>query len=186
MVSTPPSVQTFAAISVALLSHWGFFIRGELDLAAAKIARFHLVIGISITLAKCRLEKLSLNDASLQTIALLLVYSVSLFSSILFARAFLSPLNHIKGPLQFRLTKLTHVWKQSGSRNFEFLHELHMKYGDVVRTGMFTVFIDLRVRLTNWRKAQTRSPFLALMLSTKSMAKIHNADELRTMICCIQ
>ncbi|KAE8357309.1 cytochrome P450 [Aspergillus caelatus] len=129
------NIQKSSAIALGLVSHWGFFVHGELDLGAANIARFHLLGTSLLIFAKVRLESVPIQDALRGTVTLLSLYAGTLFFSILVFRLFWSPLNHIQGPLSLRLTKLTHVWKQARFRNCEVLHELHKQYGDIVRTG---------------------------------------------------
>ncbi|PWY90620.1 cytochrome P450 [Aspergillus sclerotioniger CBS 115572] len=128
-------IQLRTAIVTGLLSHWTFFIHGERDLAAASIARFHLIVASLVTFLNWRLGEFPIRDAFRQAVVLVAAYAGALFTSTLLFRMFLSPLNHIDGPLSLRITKLTHVWKQARYRNCEVLHELHQKYGDVVRTG---------------------------------------------------
>ncbi|KAL5000904.1 cytochrome P450 [Aspergillus recurvatus] len=130
-MSATPS-QLLAAALIGILAHWGFFVHGEHDLAAANIVRLHLAAAaLKTSLDAPR----SWVDASKHTVVLGTVYAGSLFASILFYRIFLSPLNHIDGPLALRLTKLSHVWKYARYRNCEDLHGLHRRYGDLVRTG---------------------------------------------------
>ncbi|KAE8374947.1 cytochrome P450 [Aspergillus bertholletiae] len=129
------NIQQSSAIALGLVSHWGFFVHGERDLAAANIARFHLLATSLLLFVKVRLEGVPVSDAFQWTAILLSFYVGTLFLSMSMFRIFWSPLNHIQGPLSLRLTKLTHVWKQARFRNCEVLHELHKQYGDVVRTG---------------------------------------------------
>ncbi|PYH92141.1 cytochrome P450 [Aspergillus ellipticus CBS 707.79] len=124
-----------AAAATGLLSHWSFFAHGELDLAAANIFHFHFLVVSILNCLICKFGELLFYDAFRHTLVLVAIYTATLFSSILFSRIFLSPLSHIDGPLSFRLTKLTHLWKQAWFRNCEVLHDLHQRYGDVVRTG---------------------------------------------------
>ncbi|KAL4788907.1 cytochrome P450 [Aspergillus venezuelensis] len=126
--------QIVIAAALGVLAHWGFFIHGELDLSAANIARAHLAAAF-ITTWLYPLTSLQWLEASRPTLIAPVAYATALLSSILFYRAFLSPLRHIDGSLSLRLTKLSHVWKQARYRNCEVLHELYSEYGDLVRTG---------------------------------------------------
>ncbi|KAL4766870.1 cytochrome P450 [Aspergillus nidulans var. acristatus] len=128
----PPLPQLVAAAALGLLAHWGFFVHGEHDLAAANIARIHLAAAVMKT---CSDPQSTWLEACKHTLILSAAYIATLLSSIIFYRILLSPLNHIDGPFALRLTKLSHVWKQARYRNCEFLHELHKRYGDIVRTG---------------------------------------------------
>ncbi|KAI9038663.1 cytochrome P450 [Aspergillus affinis] len=111
----PPLYQVITAATLGVLAHWCFFVHGEHDLAAANIARVHLAAAVIRTSFD---SQGSWIEASKHTFALAAVYATALYSSMLFYRIFLSSLNHIDGPL-----------------NCEFLHELHKRYGYIVRTG---------------------------------------------------
>ncbi|PLB54708.1 putative cytochrome P450 monooxygenase [Aspergillus steynii IBT 23096] len=127
--------ELWSAGAIALISHWAFFRRGEHDRAAANIVRVHLLVCGVVVFQKCRLAELPYRVALQETTLLLVVYTAALFASILLYRLFFSPLHHIKGPLALRLSKLTHVWKQARTQNYDVLHGLRDTYGDVVRTG---------------------------------------------------
>ncbi|PYI26789.1 cytochrome P450 [Aspergillus indologenus CBS 114.80] len=127
--------QLWSSGAIALISHWVYFVRGEHDRAAANIVRVHLLVGGLAVFLKCRVAELPYRVALQETSLLFLVYTMTLFGSILLFRLFFSPLRHIQGPLALRLTKLTHVWKQARCQNYEVLHGLRGTYGDVVRTG---------------------------------------------------
>ncbi|KND87186.1 Tryprostatin B 6-hydroxylase [Tolypocladium ophioglossoides CBS 100239] len=127
--------QVGVAALIGLTSHWTYFIHGEHDLAAAKIAGAHIVAAIFIAYLKRQYESLTIRQAAVECLAIDAAYAAALFSSILFFRLFCSPLRHVPGPLHLRFTKLTHMLDIAHRRNYEILHDLHLKYGDVVRTG---------------------------------------------------
>ena len=128
-------IQLAVAALAGLISHWTFFVYGERDLAAGRIARLYVLAAVFITLTRCILEDLSLRQAVKESLAIDVAYTVALFSSITTFRLFLSPLRRIPGPFRLRLTKLTHVWDMAQFQNCKILHGYHTKYGDVVRTG---------------------------------------------------
>ena len=130
-----PYIELSVAAGAGLISHWTFFIHGEHDLAAAKIARLYIVAVMLIPLVKCTLEDLPVRLAIKESVAIDTAYILALLSSITAFRLFLSPLRYIPGPFCLRLTKLTHVWDMAQSQNCKTLHEYHIKYGDVVCTG---------------------------------------------------
>lgn len=62
----------------------------------------------------------------------------ALFASMAVYRLLLHPLRQFPGPLDMRLSKLSHVARLlvRGCKNYEILEELRIRYGDSVRTGM--------------------------------------------------
>ena len=57
------SMELVVASLAGFLSHWTFFVHGERDLAAAKIARLYILAVVLIPLTKCILGGLT-NPAS--------------------------------------------------------------------------------------------------------------------------
>ncbi|KAL4993614.1 cytochrome P450 [Aspergillus recurvatus] len=131
----PGLIQLAAATVLGLLAHWGCFVHGEHDLAAANVAHFHALVPVLICFLKYGFEELLWHESIQQTGILFAVYIIALFSSIVAYRIFLSPLKHIQGPLLWRVTKLTHLWERARRRNCDILNDLHKRYGDIVRTG---------------------------------------------------
>lgn len=128
-------VECGVAAIVGLLSHWTFFIRGEHDLYAANIARIYIAANVLMTIAKCRVQGLTVKAASWETAAMDTAYVAPLFSSMIIYRLLFHPLRHIPGPWRLRWTKITHLWDMAYVRNCDLLHRLREPYGDVVRTG---------------------------------------------------
>ena len=128
-------IELVAAATVGLVSHWTFFVHGEHDLAAANIARLHILALMLIPLMSCILKDIPIRQALKESVVIDTVYVVALFSSITTFRLFVSPLRHIPGPFVLRLTKLTHVWDMARYQNCRVLHGYHRRYGDLVRTG---------------------------------------------------
>lgn len=129
------NVELAIAVAAGLMSHWAFFVHGERDLIAARVAGLHIIAFILIALAKTVLGDLVLRQVIRETAAIGGTYVVALFSSIAVYRTLLSPIRHIPGPLRLRLTKLTHMWDMARYQNCKVLHELQRDYGDIIRTG---------------------------------------------------
>ncbi|KAG9378273.1 CypX Cytochrome P450 [Pyrenophora tritici-repentis] len=130
-----PTARYLIASASGILSHWTYFIHGEHDLAAARIATCHLSAFIFVVATELQLYDVSLRSAAERGLNLGIAYLAGLFTSIIFFRLFLSPLRHINGPLRLKITKLTHVWDMAFNQNCKLLEELRKQYGDVVRTG---------------------------------------------------
>ena len=128
-------IELAVATLAGLISHWTFFVHGEHNLAAAKVARLYILALVLVPLVNCILKDIPVRQALKESVAIDTAYIVALFSSITTFRLFLSPLRRIPGPSILRLTKLTHVWDMAKYQNCRILHEYHMKYGDLVRTG---------------------------------------------------
>lgn len=69
------------------------------------------------------------------SITLLATLLLGLFSSLLFYRLFLNPLNKFPGPVSARVTKLYHVYLNADLMGHHELRKLHQKYGPYVRVG---------------------------------------------------
>lgn len=135
-MTQPHLLEIFGAVFAGLASHWTFFIHGEHDLVAANIARVHFLLAISIPFVKSHFQHSSLKNSFDESFYLYAAYLFTLFTSIIVFRLLFSPLRHIPGPLRLQVSKLTHVWDMANGQNCKLLHDLHKKYGDVVRTGM--------------------------------------------------
>jgi len=129
--------QTVAAAVAGPLAHWAYFVRGEHDLEAANIARFHFTAAILVFFSKFQFEGLPARHAIWESFLLDSAYVVALFTSIVVYRIFFSPLRNLPGPLSMHVSKLVHVWETAdpGRPNCQMLHELRARYGNVVRTG---------------------------------------------------
>lgn len=129
--------ETITAVLTALAAHWGYFVHGELDLQAASIARVHFLAALLLPCLKYQVQALSMTEAVWKSFILDTVYMITLFTSIIIYRVFVSPLRNVPGPLAMRISKLVHVWDNVDSTrpNFKMLHKLREQYGDVVRTG---------------------------------------------------
>jgi len=128
-------VQLLTAACCGLITHWGYFIHGEIDLKAARIAAGHLLAVVLLFCEKWALEGMVAEKSFKNTTVIAVAYLVALFTSIISFRLLFSPLRHVPGPFGLALTKLTHVWYMTFYQNSLVLHDLSLKYGDVVRTG---------------------------------------------------
>jgi hypothetical protein len=129
------SIQLLIAAVCGLVAHWAYFIHREIDLKAARIAAGHLAASVLIFSEKWVLEGIVAEKAFQNSTCIIVAYLVALFASITSFRLLFSPLQHVPGPLGLSLTKFTHVWCMAKYQNSLFLHDLSLKYGNVVRTG---------------------------------------------------
>jgi hypothetical protein len=122
------------AAVAGLLSHWGFFLHGECDRWAARIAYFYLAAGVSMFLLQWRVLGAPAPQATYQSFVIDIAYATTLLSSVAVYRLLLSPLRRFPGPVWARLTKLYHFWNTRHADNYKFMDRMHHKYGDIVRT----------------------------------------------------
>ena len=139
-ISTPQSFLydelLLCAGSAGVLSHLGYFIRGEHHLEAPILLRLFLLVLVILPIIGIRFGQLGVQDAIFYTTPILMAYCTALFTSMILYRAFFHPLNEIPGPRLAKLTKLWHVTKLVNFDNYRQVDRLHKQYGDFVRTGM--------------------------------------------------
>jgi hypothetical protein len=147
MVPTSLSQAASTAALVGPLSHHLIWIRYEWDgvfyrIAAAAIALQPLAL-LLLRLAGLKLFQSLVTLAVLQT-----SYLASLFASIAVYRLFFHPTRRFPGPFWARLWQWWRVSQFAKSeKGYLVVHELHQKYGDVVRIGQAFPF-DLSRRTT--------------------------------------
>ena len=142
-------IELVIAAMAGLISHWTFFVHGEHDLTAAKIARLYILALMLLPVMSWTLKDIPIRQALKESMVIDTVYVVTLFSSITMFRLFVSPLRRIPGPFVLRLTKLTHVWDMAQYQNCQVLHEYHRTYGDLVRTGRSnSVYCSIKIFLS--------------------------------------
>ncbi|KAM7195882.1 cytochrome P450 [Rhypophila sp. PSN 637] len=118
--------------------HLALFIRGEWHVYSPHIVSYYgLLLGFS----------LCLHVWYAKFIPIFAVFShiAGIFASIFIYRLIFHRLNRagLPGPFWARFSKLPHVWKIRDSKNHIYLHKIHVKYGEVVRTGPAEVTIFL-------------------------------------------
>lgn len=124
------------AAAAGVVCHVGYFIHGEHHMKSPRILGM-FIIGPLIFFACVRFQtSFSFAEATITTLVVSSSYFAALTASILTYRVLFHPLRHFPGPFSARLTKLTHVSRLlPRSDNFAQAHQLHEKYGDVVRVG---------------------------------------------------
>jgi hypothetical protein len=135
MAPTPLSQAASLAAVAGPLSHHLIWIRYEWDSFSPRIAAAAIALQ-PLALLFLRLAGLNLIQ-SLVTLAVLQTsYLGSLFTSIALYRLFFHPTRRFPGPFWARLWQW---WKVSqfakSEKGYLVVHELHQKYGDVVRIG---------------------------------------------------
>jgi hypothetical protein len=123
-------------LGLGALSHAAYFAHGEHHMYGMLYLRILAVILTGITLVLWRLQGQSFVSSLYNSAITEAQFLVGLFSSIIIYR--ISPIHRLHaypGPLNWRISKLTHAWSNRNFENFRNLHAAHEKYGDYVRTG---------------------------------------------------
>lgn len=127
---------SMATMVLGALSHSTIFIRREWHMVAPLLVWIYFWL----TLALFYIFYLScfrpdINTSLKYTAVSVISYCVGLFTSIVFYRLCFHRLRSFPGPWAAATTKLWHVWKCRGGKNFLVIEELHRQYGPIIRTG---------------------------------------------------
>ncbi|KUJ06806.1 cytochrome P450 [Mollisia scopiformis] len=137
-ISSVP-VPAFILLSAVLgiVSHLGYFMHGEHHLQAVRLAVLLCTVPFAIFATIHNFNsRSSIWSAARLTTIIVSSYLVSLTTSILTYRVFFHPLRKFPGPLNSKLTKLTHVLRLlKESDNYRQADKLHERYGEIVRVG---------------------------------------------------
>ena len=125
----------YCAAIAGIVSHLGYFIRGEHHLEAPILLRLSLLVPIAFTIIQIRFGRIGMQDALWNSSLIMTFYFSTLFSSMIIYRAFFHPLNGFPGPRMARVTKLWHCTQLTHFDNYRQINRLHDEYGDFVRTG---------------------------------------------------
>jgi hypothetical protein len=135
MIALTLAQIALSGITLGVLSHWAYFIRGEHHLQALR----YFIAALSFpTLAVVSLVSLSvpLLNAVTQTTVLYTTFFTGLYSSMFLYRVFFHPLRSFPGPFWAKVSKLWHATQVFHTvDNYKHLDKMHAKYGTFVRTG---------------------------------------------------
>lgn len=125
-----------AAIS-GIVAHQCFFKRVEVDTHPLLIAVGFLAAPVAVkqVLGKCFEQYADISSGT--SVLVVACFILSLWTNILFYRAFFHPLGQFPGPFPAKLSKIWALAQAVKSR-LQWYHvnvDLHRKYGDFVRTG---------------------------------------------------
>jgi hypothetical protein len=129
-------VTVYAGAALAgVVSHLGYFIRGEHYHEGPKLVPLYTLVFGAVGLGLYKLQALSILESTIMTAGIATSYFLALFTSILVYRAFFHRLGKFKGPFLGRLSNLYHVSKVTSLNNYKVVNNWHEEYGDIVRTG---------------------------------------------------
>lgn len=134
-LAMPSTGELAAAFALGTAVHILFFNRGEHHLHPQRyLNAFGAAVIATVALLHFR-HHLPLFDALRTTTTLSFSFLAGLYSSLLFYRQFLHPLNKFPGPFGTRISALFLSVKFAKADSSHQYLQLHKKYGDFVRTG---------------------------------------------------
>lgn len=139
-----PTGQAAIAAAAGIVSHLGYFIRGEHHRNGIFLIYFYLAL-LPLT-AVCASHYLHLRAlaAAVRTAMLAASYAAGLYGSMAVYRGVFHPLRKFDGPFLARFSNLYHSWLVlERSDNYRLMTALHSRYGDVVRTGPANLSVNI-------------------------------------------
>jgi hypothetical protein len=138
----PPWLPTAILIAAALgsISHYAFWVRFEFDGILYQFVP-GIVFSQGLSFMFLKYIGLTVMESILVFAAIQTTYLVALFASISLYRLFFHPTRIYPGPFYARLWSW---WKikafiDHNEQGYAVFHELHQKYGDVIRIGWWTL-----------------------------------------------
>lgn len=137
MITLSTNVTLAVGAASGILIHLLHFKHGEHHLQAPKIFLSYVGLIAIAAFADRVIHQTSIPVATAFAAELVGVHLLGLFASTLLYRLFFHPLRHFPGPLDLRISKLSHVGRllKRGCKNHELLEDMRGQYGDFVRTG---------------------------------------------------
>ncbi|KAI9902534.1 hypothetical protein N3K66_001886 [Trichothecium roseum] len=155
--------------------HHGMFIHGEWHNNAPDVLRSYVAAFGCVLLCRAFFHGSdAVGGITSGLVAASYCHVVGVLASILIYRAFFHRLNKagLPGPTWARYTKIWQIWENRTSRNHLYLHKLHQKYGDVVRTGPaeVTVFTPEAHEAVSGRQSEcVKSEFYDLLWPERAL-----------------
>lgn len=132
----PHGLLSAVAATLGILSHLTLFIRKEWHMVAPFLVWIYFCLALALfCIIHSFLPIPDIRTTLKYTSALIISYCSGLFASIVIYRQHFHRLRCFPGPWAAATTKLWHVWKCRGGKNFLVMEELRQRYGPVVRTG---------------------------------------------------
>ncbi|GIC93734.1 cytochrome P450 monooxygenase ftmC [Aspergillus udagawae] len=148
--------------AVGVLSHQLYFKRGEHHLYPLRYLLWYTVIISGTALALSTSQAVSPYDSIKAAAGLVIAYLAGLYTSLILYRAHFHPLQHIPGPYGARISGLWFSFRLHRRPAYKVLHELHERYGPIVRVGPSNVSIihpQAVSQIYGGRSACTKSSF---------------------------
>ncbi|KAF2679346.1 cytochrome P450 [Lentithecium fluviatile CBS 122367] len=178
----PSHFQLATATIFGASGHLLYFIKGEHHLTTPVILLTYTGIFLFTAWFQAIANQWSIGTACYYASIFLGTHLAALFSSMIFYRLFFHPLRYFPGPLDMRISKLSHVFRllRNRSKNYELLEKLRHQYGEFVRTGPneLTIFHpDILNLATRPGNEMQRSDWYDLLLPSEPMATTRNRPD---------
>ena len=135
LFTMPLPAQCALSAAAGILSHVGVFVRGEHHLQAPFLFRLYVFLAIALLLSQSAVLSYNMKEAAYTSTLLISSYAAAVFSSMTAYRVFFHRLRAFPGPPLAKVSKLWHMSKVLDAKQYLFLDDLRMEYGDYVRTG---------------------------------------------------
>jgi hypothetical protein len=122
--------------SLGVLSHLGYFIRGEYLFEAPWLLLAAVALPPLVVFLLVQYAHFTLQSAATTTIVGWAAYVVAFFTSIIIYRLFFHPLRHFPGRILSRISQFDYYFQvRKPGDNFKYMDRLHTKHGEIVRLG---------------------------------------------------
>jgi hypothetical protein len=128
-------LASISALVLGVVTHLGWFIRGEHQRYAPQLAASVPLFYISATILLSTVLRMHALTAMATMTNLYVAFGLGLFGSMFVYRVFFHRLRKFPGPFLASVTQLYQVWSVRHLNGYLWLDELHQKYGPVVRIG---------------------------------------------------
>lgn len=127
------------AALAGVLSHVTYFMHGEHQRQGPVIFRISILLILILFTVELKFKGNGVVQATAASASIIAAFLTSLFASMTVYRVCFHRLKEFPGPFVSKVTKFWHAWilVKREKNNHEYLHELHKKYGDFVRTGKY-------------------------------------------------
>jgi hypothetical protein len=137
----PTNVHLTVGVASGTLIHLLHFKHGEHHMQAPQILLSYVGLFALVAFAESSFHHTGMLPGIASAAGLVGVHLLGLFASMLTYRLFFHSLRQFPGPLDLRISKLSHVarlWR-GGCKNHELLEDLRGQYEGFVRTGAWVI-----------------------------------------------
>jgi len=139
-----PTGQAVYAAGVGVVSHLGYFIRGEHHNHGMALIKLYLSLLLVTPVLLWHYLHLPVLAAVVRALMLAFSYAAGIYGSMAVYRSIFHPLRKFDGPFMARFTNLWHSWQNMDkSDNYRLMTRLHDQYGDIVRTGPSNLSVNI-------------------------------------------
>lgn len=130
-----PMILHAIAASCGVLSHLGYFIRGEHHKQAILFFKLAVLLPATFCVLLVHFTPWTFRQGARLTGSITATYLGALWTSMIIYRSFFHRLHHFPGPWLAKVSKLYHLFSNRKLDSHRKLQSWHQKYGNVVRIG---------------------------------------------------